>query len=483
MNRFAAIFACLLLANLASGMDKPEGYTGKKRSLEQVTESTAKEGRSEPSEQQLSWLDKYREQLGVDKIRNLLMTEKGMGIEKLYNVARTIRALRLVSKHERDLIDDPEFTKDLIINLAQRYIRGDVVAVVLALHTKSASDWLHEKLADEQSIVNAMAGWQGYLVEQVTDHLIELLRRNHTDAARFLLAVATTSRGVYLLFGHQSEKNDRMTILIAAAQAGDWNIFNKVLRPSLPFINLLDGLENSALLYAISNHHKRIAQALIAAGANPFVNNHQGAPIDSALLRAADANETEVVELLLQNPQVREQVNFTNDEIDSTPLELAARYNNYPMFTMLLAVHGVSVTSDALYAALRTNTQMVKDLLERGVKVNEISEAAEEFPVFAIFDTNDTGVASVDDATARDRLALLLPHNLNVNEQYPDDGDTPLIMAVIQAKSKTVEKLLQAGAKVNPRDTAGHTALYYAQQLETNNKDHIINLLKQYGAQ
>ena len=74
------------------------------------------------------------------------------------------------------------------------------------------------------------------------------------------------------------------------------------------------------------------------------------------------------------------------------------------------------------------------------------------------------------------RLRLLLP-KLNVNNAN-QNGQTLLMRAIQQAKTKTIELLLQAGADVSLKDKDGHDALWYAQQLTSNNKNLIIKMLE-----
>jgi ankyrin repeat protein len=111
-------------------------------------------------------------------------------------------------------------------------------------------------------------------------------------------------------------------------------------------------------------------------------------------------------------------------------------------------------------------------------------ESGGRFPIFGVFEIDEgNGKPFNDDIAARDLIKLLIAHRTNMKVAN-DDGETPLILAVQQSKLKTAEELLKGDARatINSMNEDGHTALWYAQQLTTSNKDAIIKLLKNAGA-
>ncbi|CAN5189218.1 hypothetical protein BH09DEP1_BH09DEP1_2460 [soil metagenome] len=410
------------------------------------------------------------------RVRGFLNTAPGFGIEKFYNIAKNIRAQRLVSKEERDRLDDPQFIDALIIDLALRYARGDIIKVVLALHTKSAADWLNKKLL---KVANNNLDTDKLLLSKMSEEIIEQLNQGHIDVALFLINSAKfPGKDIYLLkFSYTNKDEDNL--LIAAARAGNLQIFNKILKQSLEYINFVNTKTgNTALFEAIPRRHTQIALSLLHAGAHPFLWATPDMLLDAALLYASSNNDTEVVKELLKNPSVIDRVDFDNDFHLFTPLYNAIEHNNYPMFRLLVDIPGIKFNGDILYKALERNTQIVKDIILRNPNVN-LTASLEREPThaaFGVFEVSNTGTPAVNDSDTRERLQLILP-GISV-DQRDYSGVTLLMHAVKQAKAKTVEALLAANANVAGVDGEGHNALWYAQQLKTHNKDYIIKMLQ-----
>lgn len=476
----------LLLGMQAFAMDAPMVDVGKKRPLPTEVEGierapAAKEGRVEEDKADNYLFSQFDEPTQA-KIRSYLETGNGFGLEKLNSAAANMRNLRLVSKTDRDIIDDPKFVEKLIPFLAQKYTNNNRVKVALALHTKSAADWLNSALLKEShKISNPDAR---LLDKQVTNELIDQFKQGHVDAARFLLNASKVpnQNNYMLIFGYANASN-RDTLLTAAAQAGDLPLFRTILTHSMPAINHVNGDGETALLVAISHENTPIALALLQAEASLVVRNQQNEIEDTALLRAAYKNNTQVVQQIAANPNVGEIINFANEQYPYDPIDYAVQHDNYPMFKMLLDVPGIRLDGDLLYGALGSNTQMVKDLVAKKINVNQevTTETAiidEDISpaVMGVFVVNEDGTPAVNDDDTRERLLQLLTHGLNVNSA-DKDGSTLLMNAAMQAKAKTVNALLQHGADLNIVDENGETALDYAQDLKTDNKDRIIKML------
>lgn len=483
MKRAVILINALIIGFFAPAMDAPMRQASKKRSASEIEESgeipPSKEERIEKSapgkpvkiESGNSLFAGYPEEVGQE-IRSYLYSGSGMGAEKLYNATRNIRMQRLVSKAERDKIDDPKFTDALIRDLAHRYAGGSLVKAAVALHTKAAADWLNNLLVIEDQ--NRLT----FLKNQVTQELISLLRNGYTDSARFLFNASKVRQQQRYLLNFALKDPAKYTLLNATARAGDKYIFDRILPSMQAQINNETREGDTPLSDAIAREHAQIALALLQAGADPLLLDENGAVIDSVLPDAAELNMTEVVHALLANPDVRNSINITPENNPIPAIGYAITNNNYPMFKEILAVPGVAPTGQALFEAMGNNTQMVADLKKFGVPVNTGFTLGDiqTFPAFGVFGRKENGDPADDDATTRDRLALLLPElDVNVAE---GGAISLLINAVEQAKSKTVELLLNAGAQVNWKDPRGRDALWYANQLTSYNKDHIIKLLK-----
>ena len=76
-------------------------------------------------------------------------------------------------------------------------------------------------------------------------------------------------------------------------------------------------------------------------------------------------------------------------------------------------------------------------------------------------------------------IAILNSGNVNINWQNPNDGNTPLMEAVIKKDVHVVNLLLQNGADVNIENKGRNTALYYAIFMSS---PEIVSMLIDFGA-
>jgi len=76
-------------------------------------------------------------------------------------------------------------------------------------------------------------------------------------------------------------------------------------------------------------------------------------------------------------------------------------------------------------------------------------------------------------------IAILNSGNVNINWQNPEDGNTPLMEAVIKNNVYAVNLLLQDGANVNIVNNSRNTALYYAIFMSS---PEIVSMLIDFGA-
>jgi ankyrin repeat protein len=475
MNRVLVVLFFVYVAP-SFGMDAPLGSKRPRPQEPSALMPELKQSRVEKS----SVLELVPEGEQREKLKKYMATAPGFGMEKLYNVGRNIRNLRLVSKVDRDWIDAPKHMDELIRSLANQYTNNNRTQVILALGAKPAFEWLRNKLEEENTQNPGGLAQYRHLEKEVSKELINQLIRGHTDAARALIITAKSQDGAKDFLDYQTQDPDGNTILNAAAKAGDEKIFNEVLPLNFAKINEPNKHGITPLLNAINGSHTSIAIQLLKARAMPLVVEN-GQIVDSALLHAAEINNTEIIKELLKNEDVRRHVNLTTDWHPFKPLTSAARDNNYESFKLLFAVPGVEVEGEVIYWAIAQNQNMLADLLARkDIDFNQESPTErghEAYPAFGLFAAqSEKGQPLLDDNTARDRLMLIAPRiKLNLQDEL---GKTLLMMAVEQAKAKTVEKLLELGADVMLADKKGKTALDYAQELKTDNKERIIKLLQ-----
>ena len=408
-------------------------------------------------------------------IARLLTEEKGLGKEKLYKAAANIRDARLSYNALREAIDDPHVTAFLITQLAHKYInnkfsRPDLIEAVVALHTRAAAEWLHEEMI--KSV---------FMQASVTIAIINALFKGHDDVAQFLLSLAYSKKDNKYLLRADAANGDFQTLLMAAAFDGNTELLKKVLAMGAD-VSLVDKHDQTALGYAIGNGNKENIDLLLAAGAPLLWNNEEDDLVGTALYAAAQANNLALVEKFLPYPEMRAHVNIISENVLYTAIDLAAYNNNYLIFTRLLEVPGVRINAGTLDLALRHNKQMAQDILNKDVDPND-SEPSGRYPIFGVFQQDADDKPLNDDEKSLELTKLMIAHGANV-QVANDSGQTPLMLAIWQAKAKTVKELLKYEPKesIEKVDGQGHSALWYAHNLQTHNKDLIIKILEEAKA-
>lgn len=169
--------------------------------------------------------------------------------------------------------------------------------------------------------------------------------------------------------------------------------------------------QEQALFTEARNGRVERAAALIEQGVNVNARDSRG---QSALILAVDRRHPEVAELLL--------------------------------------AHGAEVCATALHrSAVRSDPDLFAKVLSRAPNPAEIGNDAILHAAFL---------------GRTENVALLLDAGVPVDSVHPTNGRTPIMQALDQARTDTVEILIARGANLNARDPGGRSVLSYARGSE-----------------
>lgn len=268
-----------------------------------------------------------------------------------------------------------------------------------------------------------------------------------------------------------------------------------------------------AIFTAIRNNDLTKLKTSLAAGANANTRDERGVP---ALLYAAAYGSPTALKLLLD---AGADVN-SRDRLDATALMWSV---TEPEKVALLLSHGADVNAKSktgrtalLLAALHNGSSHVVDLLlSKGADIRATDLRGLTFlgAASAACNPNQVRIAVEHglDVNAKDvslgftplmnaagngdleSVKILLAHGADVNAVSAKDPITvlngpvdlgyytPLMLASFYGPPEIVDALLQAGAKVDPKDIRGRTALHYAVSTEAQDP-RIVSLLLKAGA-
>jgi ankyrin repeat protein len=206
---------------------------------------------------------------------------------------------------------------------------------------------------------------------------------------------------------------------------------------------------DAPLTLAASSGFKAIAELLLARGADVNATNRFGS---SALHQAVRQNRPETVELLLAH---HADINALADE--GTPLRLAV-LSGWVKLARLLLERGAK--PDIRHP--NSGTPLVAAAWQKSGLEDELTElllrhGADPNIRFA------TKMATSSDL-GPDRRGS------NPSQQYVDTSEvTPLISAAAAGSVPVLKRLLDAGARLDSRDSLGYTALHWATMRNTSN--------------
>ncbi|HEY0256631.1 MAG TPA: ankyrin repeat domain-containing protein, partial [Candidatus Methylacidiphilales bacterium] len=268
-------------------------------------------------------------------------------------------------------------------------------------------------------------------------------------------------------------------------------------------VDLTDDLGNTALLYATFYNQLNSAEALLDAGANPNLANHEGR---LPLMNAAAKDTPALVQALLAH---HAEINGNNDA--GPALWRAAQEGKADIVTLLIdSGADLSLRPNPILphrrfwslmgcAASDKCVDIIDLLLAHGVSVDDrgadgttaLMQAAEMGQVLALNRLLEKG-ASVDLQNENGMTALmcaarygqsavlqvLLDHHAGL-ELKDRKGKTALMYAGRHADPLAARLLLDHGADLNAVDLAGETALTYAGD---RGASALVQLLKDRGA-
>ena len=239
-----------------------------------------------------------------------------------------------------------------------------------------------------------------------------------------------------------------------------------------------DEIDEKATLYWTSEGgHIEIIKELLNFGANLNVPGEFG---ETALHIAAKSGHEEIVKLLIHNG--------ANIEAKCvhlfTPLFSAIDYGQHEIALMLLKLGG-NQNAKGLHdqnllhfaAKSRFGHRIMKELIEKGVEINAVTNNKNETPLFYATRYND-----------QESIAILLDYGADVNISNIG-GWTALYNATsmnCSGRKSTVAKLLAHGANVDGtgeigREGANSTPLHHAFHNGSESEE-IVRMLLMYGA-
>jgi ankyrin repeat protein len=258
------------------------------------------------------------------------------------------------------------------------------------------------------------------------------------------------------------------------------------------------------LMQAVYKGDVAQTKRLLAGHANVNAVNTYGV---SAMLLAAEASNTELIDLLLKAGAKANSANLDGE----TALHLVARSGNVEAAKLLLA-QGAKIDArekfggqtPLMWAAARRHAPMVELLASKGADVNARS-AVRDYQRVATAESRakqlDRGGFTPLIYAARENcgacIDALLKHKADINLPDPS-GDPALSIAMMNGNWDVSKQLIEAGADVNQWDIFGQSPLHVAignlkmrgdnnpldsdeQQMQSSSRD-IVKMLVDRGA-
>lgn len=354
--------------------------------------------------------------------------------------------------------------------------------------------------------------------------LIRAIKTKDTDRIKLLIYANIDA----------NEKNDEgFTPLYAAAETNLSIEYITMMLQRNAKVNLPSKGNVTPLMKAVELGRANIVKLFLEYGADPSLKDDTGA---TALIYAAKNKQSAMVPLLAAarnlNPDERDNTKLnavlyafknkdiptlkalvkaganinTKDELGRTPLINAVNDNDVFMTKELLALKANKEEKDntgrtaLLNAVQAANEPMVKYLIDEGADV-EATDLVGYTPVLLASKEGNVAlvkllVAAGANFNAQDKLGrtpivwaltnkdnnlfytLLSFPGLKINTPYGPTQMTPLMMAAQNKDTRAVSSLINLGADIEAKDTAGETVLFYSVRL--NDVDTATLLINYY---
>lgn len=301
-----------------------------------------------------------------EKILGYLVTAPG-NLEpiQLYRATENIRALmELNTGFARLFLNDARINGYLVNELAKRFTGGDKTAVVIALNTKGASDWLRAFVSMDSS----MHG-------EVRAHLVDAVNKDQFHVVKFILN--SIPKPIISM-----PDRDGVTPLMYAARNGNTLIVKELISAGAK-VNMQDAQDWTALMNAASKNYTEIISMLIDAGADVNMKAKRGW---TALMAASQCGNESIIRILLSKGAL------VNAQTSSrwTPLMYAAASGHLAVVDMFLSAgaHVNLQTQDGssalMLAAQNGHLLIVEKLLANDAQVNQEDENKRTALIYAV---------------------------------------------------------------------------------------------------
>lgn len=294
------------------------------------------------------------------------------------------------------------------------------------------------------------------------DHHFRTRLQAAADESRLDIVELLLSRGASV----NDSRSGRMTALTYAVWRNNIKIVNLLLAKGAD-VNAAADWGKTPLHYAAEGNHKAIALVLLAKGASVKARDERGR---TPLVAAAEEDARDMIDLLMTHAAP------TADEPKDAVLILgwAVRHGNMKLAQKMHALGAGWLTGDkhgvtpVHRAAQGGQQKLVAFLLEKGANVNVRTR-------FGV-----TPISMAARRGQRDMVLFLLEKGADINLNGTGrEAGTPLTWAVCNGDIELVKTLLAKGAKTEPRDCFGRTALHCAAGLD---KEKIARVLLDNGA-
>lgn len=399
--------------------------------------------------------DKDQAQQLVKAFEGMQLPLQAIGQDKLtlmYNAVENIRNILMSNKSFKSILNDQKFAGALIDSLAVTY-ELPLVDVAIALGTDAAARWIAQKY-DENNEIKRTALLRFWTASAQGDMSI----------LRFLLQYASEKNRSDLI-NAQLSKTSALQIAIKKVKPAviDYLLAQKNIDLETKDINSV-----TPLFEAVTHGDSDLVEKLLARGANINQKSRHG---ETALLHAVHNNRMPIVKRLLE---LKADVNIQNDH-GSTALMIASWKNNDILVQELIRA-GADLNiqnvdgNNALILAVNENAEaiaIVKKLIEAGADLN--------------IENND-GAFALDIALAGNYDSIVKAL-LDTNKIKQEHKDLILSAAAATGNVNIAKLLLEFGADVNNQNYDNHTPLWHARNNDNPEKDEIIKILIERGAQ